>query len=179
MNTETLPTPATAPSLREISVDVFRQAMRHIPGSVAVVTTELDGQRYGMTATAVSSVSAEPPQLLVCINRAARSAGMISKAGKFGVSHLAADQESAARDFSNPRMTADERFAGSEWITTPMGVPLLAGAEVVFGCSIEEEIHSGTHTIFIGRIRDAHYRANRSLLYKDGSFIGLTSTGGN
>ena len=173
MNTKLLPMPLKAPPLEEISLDLFRQAMRHIPGSVAVVTTELDGHRYGMTATAISSVSAEPPQLLVCVNRTSRSADMISQAGKFGVSHLAAHQESAARDFANPTMTAEERFAGSEWITTGMGVPLLVGAEVMFGCSVEEEIHSGTHSIFIGRIHDARYEPNRSLLYKDGTFLGL------
>ncbi|AII11454.1 flavin reductase family protein [Rhodococcus opacus] len=151
----------------------FRLALRHIPGSVAVITTSVDGETIGMTATAFSSVSVEPPQVLVCINRAARSATLISQAGKFAVNHLAGNQASVAESFATPALSFDERFAGATWTPSSTEVPFLNGAVVSLGCTVDQEIHSGTHAIFIGRVHELRTETGDSLVYKNGTFSTL------
>ncbi len=78
----------------------FRQAMRHVPTGVTVVTSLKDGEPRGITVNAFASVSLEPPSLLICINREARSYLYISTSRIFCVNVLAGDQREFAEHFS-------------------------------------------------------------------------------
>ena len=87
-----------------IDLATFRACMRQVPGAVAVVTTVHAGARSGLTATAVCSVSAEPPQMLVCVNRSSSAERVIAAAGRFGVSYLSGDHQTVADAFAaSPR----------------------------------------------------------------------------
>jgi len=166
------PTPAD-PSIAIAPAD-YRSAMRNIAAAVTVVTTATDRGRQGLTVTAVTSVSADPPQLLVCINRNTRSAEAISATGQFGVNYLDAGHAELAAVFAAPTDDHEERFRLARWVDSPTGTPLLQDALVAFDCSVVNEIHSGTHTIFIGQVANIRARDGRPLLYQHGAF---TTTG--
>jgi len=150
-----------------VDPETFRNCMRHVPGAVAVITTMHGGTRAGLTATAVCSVSAEPPQMLVCVNRSASASPYITAAGRFGVSFLAHDQRAIANAFSGP---VQDRFASASWTHLPSGVPLLDGAAAAFECVVVQAIEAGTHTIFIGSVIAAVAQPGPNLVYKSGDF---------
>jgi flavin reductase (DIM6/NTAB) family NADH-FMN oxidoreductase RutF len=154
----------------EINGDTFRQAMRCVPSAVAVVTAEHEGRRRGLTATAVCSVSADPPQVLACVNKAGRAHACIEQANAFGINYLAESQAQIALAFSRPAEDPDGRFEDDGWTEGAQGVPLLKSALVSFACRIAQRIDCGTHTIFIGEIVEIRQQESRSLLYKSGAF---------
>ena len=123
--------------------DDFRAAMRQIPAAVTIVTTSAHGVRHGLTATAVASVSADPPQVLVCVNRAARSSAAISVAGRFGLNYLDAEHVELAEAFAAPTGDPEDRFRRALWSDSPSGTPLLLDALVAFECIVVNEIRSG------------------------------------
>ena len=84
----------------DISNDDFKEGMRHLAASVTVITVAQNNKKDGLTATAACSVSAEPPQLLVCVNREAGAHDLIQEEGVFGVNVLARDQEDIAKRFA-------------------------------------------------------------------------------
>jgi flavin reductase (DIM6/NTAB) family NADH-FMN oxidoreductase RutF len=166
---DTAPQPGIGIALPEglIDLDTFRACMRQVPGAVSVVTTVHQGTRNGLTATAVCSVSAEPPQLLVCVNRSSSAQSLIAAAGRFGVSFLSHDQEAVANSFAS---SAEDRFAGADWIELGSGVPILDGAAAAFDCVVVQMVEAGTHTIFIGAIVAAIAGNSQNLMYKDGAY---------
>ena len=161
-----------------VAPDDFRVAMRRVPAAVTVVTTVLDGVRHGLTATAVTSVSADPAQLLVCVNRATRSAAAISRSGRFGVNYLGAAQIAVAEAFAAPVADPTDRFRDVAVRLCPAAVPLLRGALAAFSCTVNSEIHSGTHAVFIGQVTHLVGRDTTPLLYQDGAFTTRTSSEG-
>lgn len=156
--------------LRAISGDAFRQAMRQVPSAVAVVTAEHKGQRRGLTATAVCSVSADPPQVLACVNKAGRAHACIEQANAFGINYLSDSQAPLALAFSRAGEESDVRFDGDQWSGGAQGVPLLESAVVSFACRVAQRVDCGTHSIFIGEIVEVRQHERGSLLYKSGTF---------
>ena len=154
-----------------INAELFRQAMRQVPSAVTVVTAAHDGRRRGLTATAVCSVSVEPPQILACVNKEGRAHPCITGADAFGVNYLADSQAPLAVAFSRPVDDPDERFRPDDWVTGAHGVPLLRDALVSLACVVVQRVDCGTHTIFIGEIVEVHQQSQHSLLYKSGEFI--------
>jgi flavin reductase (DIM6/NTAB) family NADH-FMN oxidoreductase RutF len=152
----------------------YRKAMRRVPEAVTVVTTATHGGRQGLTVTAVSSVSAEPPQLLVCINRETRSAAAISAAGHFGVNYLETAHVALAAVFAAPTVDHEERFRLARWVNSANGTPLLEDALIAFDCCVVNEIHSGTHTIFIGQVTGLRAHDGEPLLFQRGAFTTTT-----
>ena len=152
---------------RLIDAETFRACMRRVPGAVTVVTTVHEGTRGGLTATAVCSVSAQPPQMLVCVNRSSSAQAVIAAAGRFGVSYLAHDQQAVADAFS---ASLDDRFHHAEWTELGSGVPILQNAAAAFDCVVVQMVEAGTHTIFIGAIVAAVARDVPNLLYRDGVY---------
>jgi flavin reductase len=150
-----------------IDPETFRNCLRHVPGAVAVVTTLHDGERAGLTATAVCSVSAEPPQMLVCVNRSSSPEALIVASGRFGVSFLAHHQREVADAFSTKDI---DRFASAAWTATPSGIPLLDGAAAAFECVVVQAVAAGTHTIFIGAVVTALAQPGQNLVYKSGDY---------
>ena len=100
--------------------DNFRAAMRRFTATVSVISCCLDGRRHGMTATAVTSVSLDPPSLLVCVNRNGRLFGMLERSPRFCVNVLHAAQSAVSQTFAQPHSA--ERFAQGEWEDDAFGI---------------------------------------------------------
>ena len=166
---DTPPLPATGIAFPEklIDRDTFRTCMRQVPGAVSIITTLHGELRGGLTATAVCSVSADPPQLLVCINRSASAQPLIAASGRFGVSFLAHEHQEIADAFSS---SLDNRFDVGDWMVLGSGIPLLRGAAAAFDCTVVQTLQAGTHTIFIGAIVAAVAQEARTLVYKSGAY---------
>ncbi len=149
--------------------------MRKLAATVTLVTTHEDGVSHGMTATAVSSLSADPPSLLVCINRAASMHGPTSRSRWFCVNLMAAEQADLCRAFAG--RFGRERFDVGDWREGPHGLPYEAGAAAVLFCGVDEELHYGTHTVFIGRIEQLTVREEASPLVFQAGAMGRFSAG--
>lgn len=148
----------------------FKLAMRQIALPVAVVTAMHGGVRTGMTATSISSVSAEPPTMLVCVNRSAGAERAIAESGAFAINMLADAQHPLARLFSNAKPDSVEPFALGDWQALVTGAPVLAGAVAVFDCAVESYLISGSHAIYVGRVVGVASFPQDILLHRDGLF---------
>lgn len=155
-----------------VLVDAFRQAMRRVASTVNVISLCLDGEAMGITATAVSSISMDPPSLLVCINRASSVHPSIEVVTHFGVNVLHRDQEAVARVFADRRFHA-ERFADG-WEKDALRPPRLIDAQASILCRRIDHHQFGTHSIFIGVVEEVWtHEGIDPLVYLDGTFGGV------
>lgn len=148
----------------------FTAAMRQVASAVAVVTARSGKERNGLTATAVCSVTATPPTMLVCVNKNASAEPLIDTSGAFAVNFLADWQHAVARLFSLPRLTPRERFAEGAWHSLETGSPILEGTVASFDCVVVNRLDAGTHNVYLGRIVGLTSLDQDNLIYRDGSF---------
>jgi flavin-dependent trigonelline monooxygenase, reductase component len=146
----------------------FKQAMRHVPTGVTVVTTFKEGEPRGITVNAFASVSLEPPSLLICINREARSYLFISSSKVFCVNVLAGDQRALAAHFSGK--VRERQFVEIGYTIDATGAPVLDGAIAHFDCELAHEYQFGSHSILIGHVLSCKARAGSPLGYFNGGF---------
>ncbi|MET4483745.1 flavin reductase family protein [Bradyrhizobium sp. F1.13.3] len=130
----------------------FRSAMRRLAGGVSIITAGKNDEITGMTVTSLTSLSADPPRLLVNINRQASSFPLIERHGVFGVNILGADQRDVADRFSNGRLKGKQRFEAIAWSRGKSGVPLLGGALAAVECEVDEIIERYSHGMIVGRL---------------------------
>lgn len=151
----------------------YREAIAHFATGVAVVTVAgPDGERHGMTANAVSSVSLSPVLLLVCIRHDLPTHTAIREVGAFNVNLLRADQQHLAHQFAHP---AADKFAGVDLQPGTLA-PVLPGALAHFECRLYDEVSAGDHSIFIGEVEHCSIRQGERtepLLYFRSRFHGL------
>jgi flavin reductase (DIM6/NTAB) family NADH-FMN oxidoreductase RutF len=160
---------------RQASSGDFRGAMRQLTGGVSVITAGRGRDISGMTVTSVSSLSVDPPTLIVSINRGASSWPLLKRYGAFGVNILTSDQIDIAERFAGKDgLKGTERFAGAEWTTRASGVPLLVGALAAIDCEVEEIIERHSHAIVIGRVRDLQVSSRTAALaYWHGQYVAI------
>ena len=155
--------------------DNFKDAMRRLAGTVTIVTVRHGADRHGTTATAVNSLSMDPPSLLVCFNKDSRLHGYLSTGEHFCVNLLHVDNVSASRLFASP-VPSEERFAGGNWRMDGSEPPYLADAQANIFCAKDKEVDYGSHTIFIGRVLRVVNRAEIApLIYCNGAYSGATA----
>ncbi|RZS86297.1 flavin reductase family protein [Pigmentiphaga kullae] len=148
----------------------FRSGMRRLAAGVTVITTCLEGQLTGMTATAVCSLSASPPRLLACVNLRGATYRFASASRRMAVNVLALHQEQVARDFSSADKCLDKLFADADWRDAD-GLPVLGNAAAVFECLVEQMLVMDTHAVLIGSVARVHVPdAAAPLLYVDGAY---------
>ena len=157
----------------KLSSAEYRGAMRQVAFSVAIVTSKHGEVFNGLTATAVSSVSAEPPKLLVCVNNDASAKTLIDQSGILAVNFLNEDQANIARAFSTAKLPGAQRFSSGSWLSLISGAPVLSEAAAVFDCRVEQHIAESTHAIFICKVLAVRSSKNSALLYRNGDFCGL------
>ena len=162
---------------RSVSADIFRNAMRHLPSAVSIVTARLGSNLAGFTATSVSSFSADPPTLLVCINLGSSSFPILRAARTFAVNILGASQDDIADRFAG-RLGHDrtDRYQDAKWDFAQS--PRLINALVSFNCVIDDIIERHTHAIVLGQVSDVMFGDSSSaLLYWHGRYerLGWTS----
>jgi flavin reductase len=153
----------------------FKQGMRALAGAVSIVTSAHAGRRYGMTATAVCSASADPPSVLVCVNRGTTTYGAISRSGVFCVNVLRDEDRELSALFSGSQK-GESRFRAGEWLRLATGAPALASALVSFDCHVANRLDHGTHTVFLGEVQDLRIgKKGKPLLYANGQYAKLAS----
>jgi flavin reductase (DIM6/NTAB) family NADH-FMN oxidoreductase RutF len=150
--------------------DAFRAVLGRFASGVTVVTVRgPNGHDYGMTVSAFSSVSLEPPLVMVCIGEDSSLKPMIAEATHYGVSILSSTQEPLSRRFADH----GERFDGVGFMRGESGVALIDGALAHVECRIIARHRTGDHTIVVGEIEAASVGDERPLLYYRGGYAQL------
>jgi flavin reductase len=170
---------ATADAVRTespgVDADAFRAALGSFATGVSVMTTVVDGEPHGMTANALSSVSLDPPLVLVCVDRDAFMAELVGRAGVFALSFLAADQEALSWHFADPdRELGVAEFDGVATRTAVTGCRILERAVGSVDCEVVQSVDAGDHVIVVGRVVAAHGDADVTpLVYVRGAYPAL------
>jgi flavin reductase len=137
----------------QVDRDSFRAVMALQASAVTILTTDGPAGPYGLTATAVCSVTDSPPTLLVCVNRSSRTHAGFHENGVVCVNILAGSQEALAGHFGKSGLSVEERFAEGHWMRGATGAPMLAGAMANIDCVVTSITEAGTHSIFLCEIR--------------------------
>ena len=163
---------AVAPPPAHSQQDMFRASMRRLAGAVSVVTVGRGADRTGFTATSVTSLSVDPPAILVCLDRGSSSWPVLRRHKSFCVNLLAADQAAIADRFAGRGdVKGPERYAGAQWHDLATGTPALVDALCAIDCELEEAIERHSHAILIGRVRSITLRGEaQPLLYFHGAY---------
>ncbi|MCS6892417.1 MAG: flavin reductase [Rhodovarius sp.] len=133
---------------------MFRNGMARLAAAVNLVTTDGPAGRAGFTASAVCSVTDDPPTLLVCMNRSHSHAEAFLRNGVLCVNTLAAGQEELSQTFAGLRgLEGAARFSVGRWQVLATGAPVLSDAAVAFDCEVAQRIEQGTHSVLFGRVR--------------------------
>jgi flavin reductase (DIM6/NTAB) family NADH-FMN oxidoreductase RutF len=159
----------------EVSSGDFRSAMRQLTGGVSIITAGRGRDISGMTVTSVSSLSVDPPALIVSINREASSWPLVKRYGFFGVNILTSDQIDIADRFTGKGgLKGADRFAGARWMTRASGVPLLVDALAAIDCEVEDVVERHSHAIVIGRVLDVTISPRTAALaYWQGQYVAI------
>lgn len=150
----------------------FLTLMRQVPGAVAIIATRAGDDRAGLSATAWTSLCADPPMLLACINRSASAYPVILRAGAFSINLVEEDDIEAVAIFSAQRgLDGSDRFLPGRWDRGSLEQPLLHSSVAAFECKLKESHEHETHTILIGQVEEMRSQEGVSpLLYLDGQF---------
>ena len=156
-------------SVPTVETERFRQVIRHLAAGVTIITSSLGGEPVGLTATAVCSISATPPMLLVSVTAGCRTALGMEKSGAFAVHML----RHAGRRYAEQFAARGHHFAGVEMGHDPdTKVPLLHDVLGWFLCAVEQVVPAADHVLFVGRVLQCELKdkAPDPLLYFDRSY---------
>ena len=157
--------------------DRFAEALSRLTATVCVVAaTEADGTRHGRTATAVMSLAADPPTMLVSIDRTSAMAGVIETTEGFSVAMLAEDQDEVADAFAGKlAIDRSERFSRGTWSAWPSGRPKLEGAVAVVDCHLIGLTEVSTHILFVGLVTEVETLDASPLLWSLRRYAGVAA----
>ncbi|MFZ0091100.1 MAG: flavin reductase [Solirubrobacteraceae bacterium] len=150
-----------------VSSDQFRDVIGHFATGVTVITAVDGEEQYGTTASAISSLSLEPPMLLICMNRQSSTGAAVGRVRRFAVNILNEHQDDLARRFATK---AERKFDGVPLLAGRYGEPLLADALAHVECHVVEEVFGGSHTVFLAEVHRASASAGTPLAYYRGEF---------
>ncbi len=160
-----------------MDANLFRTIMRQQAGAVALICTGSKGARFGLTATAVCSLTDDPPTILVCVNRSASAHDTIEASGVFSVNLLSAEHKHLAGIFSGQTdLNGEDRFnvKGYSWAAHASGTPCLEDAIAHLDCTVTERQKFSSHTLFIGLVNEGSANEDVApLLYFRGRFSEL------
>jgi flavin reductase (DIM6/NTAB) family NADH-FMN oxidoreductase RutF len=156
----------------QIDPEEFRDACGRFTTGVCVVTALGPEGPSGMTANAVTSLSLEPPLMIVCFASTARTLAAVEHSRRFGVQFLAHDQEEIAARFAS-KMPEHEKFAGLAW-SERAGVPCLDGCLAWLGCEVRGLHPGGDHLIGVGEVVDLRRGEGEPLVFYRGDYWSLT-----
>ncbi len=152
--------------------DSFRSVLGRFASGITIITSiDVEGRDVGMTASAFSSVSLQPPLIQVCVDRTASMFEALLHGDRFGVNVLAAEQEALSRRFA--AVESSHRFEGIGYSRGDSGVVLLEDALAHIECRMASRMEAGDHMIFIGEVERANARDARPLLYYRGGYAQL------
>lgn len=159
------------PLIPEELPTIFRAAMRRLAASVAVVAARGESGPVGMAATSVTSLTIDPPAVLICVNRATVLHSLLVPTAPISVNLLSRGQQDVSAAFGGGT-PQDERFEVGEWREGVNGVPELTGAQANLACVIDAMLAYGTHSIVIARVLSATTSDEVApLIYQDGAYL--------
>ena len=149
---------------------LFKAAMRRLAASVTVVVARGDDGPVGMAATSVTSLTADPPAVLVCVNRTTSLHALLVPTAPLSVNLLSADQREVSAAFGGA-VAREQRFTIGDWREDAGALPWLAGAQANLACVIDAMLAYGTHSIVIARVLSARVSDTVApLIYQDGGY---------
>lgn len=150
----------------------FRAAMKKVATPVTIIATGTGNLRHGITASAVCSLSDQPPMILACVNLNSTILPHIRANRCFSANFLDEDQSALAQHFAGmTKVYGPERFNLGNWGHLATGSPVLENSLTVFDCRLECEYDSPTHAVLVGRVEAIlQERASRALVYAGGQF---------
>lgn len=156
-----------------VQPDTFRKALGHFASGVTVVTMASDVRKTGLTVSAFSSVSLEPPLILVCINKDSNALDLLRETKVFAVNFLASDQTAVSNQFAS---RTDDKFQSIPYHASPMGAPILDHALGYVECTLVQEVEAGDHCVYIGQVESADVDDSKQpLLYYHGRYESLAA----
>ena len=168
-NLQQIPNIEDAANSEPVAKSDFTATMRNVASSVSVVTTDGEAGRHGGTVSSFCSVSADPPTMLVCLNRASQIAATVAANGCFSINVLPASANYIADRFAGVHDNEiSDRFIGIEYSNSKTG-PALANA-VVLGCRVQEIVESGSHYIITGLVHKVDRGHAQPLAYLNGAY---------
>jgi flavin reductase (DIM6/NTAB) family NADH-FMN oxidoreductase RutF len=151
-----------------ISNDEFKASLGRFASGVTVVTTkDNDGNLHGLTVSAFSSVSMNPPLILICIHKNTGSYSSFEESKAFVVNILEESQQNISNHFASH---LDDKFSGQNYELNENGLPILADCLVNLECSLKNSYYGGDHTIFVGQIEKAKIADGKPLIYWLGKY---------
>jgi flavin reductase len=150
-----------------IDKNIFRESMSRLGAAVNIITTDGSAGRYGLTVSAVCSVTDTPPTLLVCINRSTDANQIIKENKVLCINVLASGHDNLSNKFSDSKLSVDERFIDRElWTTLKSQSPILKNASTALDCRITASQEVGSHTVFFCQVEDVMISKHiESLIY--------------
>jgi flavin reductase (DIM6/NTAB) family NADH-FMN oxidoreductase RutF len=157
-------------------VQGMKQAMRRLAASVVVVTARDGDARYAMAASSCTSLSMEPPSILLCVNRTASIYPILDHGKDFCINVLSGSHEAVSVACSGA-MKGEDRFRTGDWQNDPdTNVPFLSDAQASLICAVDDIHHYGTHGIFVGKVKRVHLHGDvYPLIYVNGGYSSLVA----
>jgi flavin reductase (DIM6/NTAB) family NADH-FMN oxidoreductase RutF len=153
-----------------VTPDALRQLLGRRATGVAIVTARAGQRIHGMTVSAFTEVSLEPPLVLVCAEKSSNTHPVIAEGGVFAVNLLAEDQAELSSRFAS-KGNEERRFDGIPWETAATGAPILPGTVGALDCRVVAVHDGGDHVIYVGRVEALRLAADREpLLYQRGTY---------
>lgn len=146
----------------------FRTVMGHFATGVTIITThDTKGAFLGLTANAFSSVSLDPPLVMVCVDKTAESHPALQASRVYNVNILTKEQEALSRNFAK---SSDDKFAGVAYHVAENGAPVLSDSVAHMVCSVRDCFNAGDHTIFLGEVKELQmdHEANPLIYFRGG-----------
>lgn len=135
-----------------VEAQQFKETLAHWVSGVTVVTTAVEGKPVGITASSFTSVSLQPPQILICVGKRLYTNGAILTSGIFAASILGQHQLELGMRFAGMVPELEDRFAGVETFTAATGSPIIGGALAWVDCRVHQAYDGDDHTIFVGEV---------------------------
>ena len=151
-----------------LDLDLMKQVNRRFVTGVTVVTTMDDGTPRGLAVNAYSSISLDPPTVLVCIMRTSTTHDCLYRARHLAINILSTDQLDVVDRFASK---AADKFAGLDWAPGPFGSPLIGRSSAWMEVELRERLQASTHTIFIGRVVHADVTDRHAMVYCASNFF--------
>lgn len=153
--------------LQPLAPAAFRDVIGHFASGVTVITTTVDDELHGTTASAVSSLSLEPPMLLIAMNRASATGQALLRSRSFAVNILGEGDDELARRFA---AKGGDKFDGVDVTIGDHGQPLLVDALAQLVCRVTQQVEAATHVVFFAEVHEATARPGAPLAYYRGKF---------
>jgi flavin reductase (DIM6/NTAB) family NADH-FMN oxidoreductase RutF len=152
-----------------IDADQFRTALGQWASGVTIVTSAEESRVHGMTVSAFSSVSLDPPLVLVCADKSSITNELIEKSGVYAAHILASGQQDLSNKFASKK-DEHRRFEGIDWKTLATGAPILPGCLAVLDCRVSGAHDAGDHIVYVGLVEAIELEEQEPLVYFQGAY---------